>query len=92
MTITKQSITESTSEALGISSKTAKRLLESTLALISEKAFQDKTVSILNFGKFFIQNKTERPGRNPKTGEDKTIFPRKRLKFSPSNNLEIGHE
>lgn len=64
------------------------RLVESVLGHISDALERGESVKILSFGTFTVRSKQARTGRNPKTGEDALISPRRVLKFTPSALLK----
>jgi len=63
-------------------------LLEELLEIIKETLESGEEVKISGFGKFEVKRKDERRGRNPQTGEDITIAPRKIVAFRPSAMLK----
>ena len=63
-------------------------LVESVLGEISDALMRDEMVKISSFGSFFVRQKGQRVGRNPKTGEEVPILPRRVLVFRPSHVLE----
>ena len=72
------------------------RLVESVLGHISDALVNGEKVKITSFGSLEPRSKSERIGRNPKTGEDAVISPRRVVKFIPSQKLrksvEIGNK
>lgn len=71
-------------EKVGISKKESADLLEVILNLIKEVLRKGDTVKIAGFGNFVVRHKNARKGRNPKTGEEIGISPRKVVTFRPS--------
>ena len=71
-------------EKLGIPRKEASAIFETTLNIIKEVLNKGETVKIAGFGNFVVRNKRARKGRNPKTGEEIGITPRKVVTFRPS--------
>jgi integration host factor subunit alpha len=72
----------------GISNiKEAVDLVESTLDLIKDTLASGDDVLISGFGKFHIRSKKARKGRNPKTGEEIVVAPRRVVTFHASNEL-----
>ena len=63
-------------------------LLESVLNHVSDALSRGETVKISSFGSFSVRQKGQRIGRNPKTGEEVPILPRKVLVFRPSQVLK----
>ena len=81
-------------ENVGFSRKEAAEIVETTLEIIKETLERGENVKISGFGSFVILQKKARRGRNPQTGEDLFITPRKVLTFRPSrilrNALNVG--
>jgi len=71
-------------EKVGISKKESADMLEVILSLIKEVLKKGETVKIAGFGNFVVRHKKARKGRNPKTGEEIGISPRKVVTFRPS--------
>jgi integration host factor subunit alpha len=71
-------------ERLGIAKKEASDIFETTLNVIKEVLKKGETVKIAGFGNFIVRSKRARKGRNPKTGEEIGITPRKVVTFRPS--------
>jgi len=87
-TITRAQLTEAVYQEVGLSRNESADLLESVLDMIAETLSKDETVKISSFGSFSVRQKGERIGRNPKTGEEVPILPRKVLVFRPSQVLK----
>lgn len=87
-TITRAQLTEAVYQEVGLSRNESADLLESVLDMIAETLSNDETVKISSFGSFSVRQKGERIGRNPKTGEEVPILPRKVLVFRPSQVLK----
>ena len=71
-------------EQVGISKKEAAEIVEVVLNVIKGVLQQGESVKIAGFGNFIVRNKRARKGRNPKTGEEIGITPRKVVTFRPS--------
>jgi integration host factor subunit alpha len=71
-------------EKVGISKKEASQIMETILNTIKEVLQRGETVKIAGFGNFVVRSKRPRKGRNPKTGEEIGITPRKVVTFRPS--------
>jgi len=82
--VTKADIMEELNLRIGISKEEAKRLTELLLELMKETLEKGENLKIAGFGKFYVREKRERLGRDPQTGDDLMITPRKVLKFKPS--------
>jgi len=87
MTLTKEDLKNLISNHLDISTKESAALFETLIETIKETLESGEDVMISGFGKFSVQNKNERRGRNPQTGEDIMIEPRKVVTFSCSDKL-----
>lgn len=72
-------------EKIGISKKEALDIVELVLSTMKESLKNGETVKIAGFGNFVIRDKRERKGRNPKTGEEIGISPRRVVTFRPSH-------
>jgi integration host factor subunit alpha len=86
-TLTKARIVQSVVDTNGYNQKKAFETVETILELIKRTLESGEDVLISNFGKFCVKKKRERRGRNPATGEDLMLAPRKRITFRPSGNL-----
>lgn len=87
-TITRAQLSEAVYQEVGLSRNESADLLESVLGMITESLAKDETVKISSFGSFSVRSKGQRIGRNPKTGEEVPILPRKVLVFRPSQVMK----
>ena len=87
-TLTRAQLGEAVYEEVGLSRIESGDLLESVLSEMSSALTRGETVKISSFGSFSIRQKGQRIGRNPKTGEEVPILPRKVLVFRPSQVLK----
>ncbi len=87
-TITRSQLSEAVYQEVGLSRNESADLLEAVLNKISETLAHGETVKISSFGSFSVRNKGQRVGRNPKTGEEVPILPRRVLVFRPSQVLK----
>lgn len=87
-TVTRAQLTEAIYQEVGLSRNESADLLETVLDMIADSLAQDETVKISSFGSFSVRQKGERIGRNPKTGQEVPILPRKVLVFRPSQVLK----
>ena len=87
-TVTRAKLTEAVYQEVGLSRNESADLVELVLNEISDVLSGGRTVKISSFGSFFVRNKGERIGRNPKTGEEVPILPRTVLTFRPSHVLK----
>ena len=81
MTFTKAQVADSINNQLGISRKRSAELVEALLELIKKKLENGEDVLISGFGKFCVQEKKQRKGRNPATGRDMILDKRKVVTF-----------
>ena len=86
-TITRAQLSESVYEQVGLSRNESAHLLEMVLSEVSDALVRGEPVKISSFGSFAVRQKGQRIGRNPKTGEEVPILPRKVLVFRPSQVL-----
>ena len=87
-TITRAQLGEAVYQEVGLSRNESAELLELVLGQILEALAREETVKISSFGSFTVRRKGQRVGRNPKTGEEVPILPRKVLVFRPSQVLK----
>lgn len=87
-TLTRMDLSESVFREVGLSRNESADLVESVLDNISDALVSGENVKISSFGTFSIRDKTERIGRNPKTGEEVPIRPRRVLTFRPSHLMK----
>lgn len=86
-TLTKSDIVDSIQRENGCSRKKAIELVETLLELVKKTLESGEDVLVSGFGKFCVQSKKERRGRNPATGEDMMLAPRKVVTFKCSGKL-----
>ena len=87
-TITRAQLSEAVYQELGLSRNESAELVESLLHEISSTVIRGEQVKLSSFGSFTVKHKRERTGRNPKTGEEVPIKPRRVLVFKASNILK----
>lgn len=87
-TLTRAQITEAVYQEVGLSRNESADLVESVLGEISNALTGGEMVKISSFGSFLVRSKGQRIGRNPKTGEEVPILPRRVLVFRPSHVLK----
>lgn len=75
------------SEKTGIRASTVRQYIDVTLARMADGIVQDGKLKLAGFGTFNVLSKGERLGRNPRTGEDVMITPRRTISFSLSQKL-----
>ena len=87
MTLTKAQIVESIRSEFGFTLKQSVEHVETLLEIIKKSLESGEDVLISGFGKFCVNEKRERRGRNPATGEDMMMKPRKVVTFKCSGKL-----
>lgn len=87
-TVTRAQLAEAVYEQVGLSRNESAQLLESVLDLVAGALASGESVKISSFGTFAVRQKGRRIGRNPKTGIEVPILPRKVLVFRPSQVLK----
>tara|TARA_B100000965_G_scaffold326242_1_gene288717 strand:- start:466 stop:846 length:381 start_codon:yes stop_codon:yes gene_type:complete len=87
-TVTRADLAEAVYQEVGLSRHESAQLVEAVLSVVSDSLVEGDTVKISSFGTFAVRQKGERVGRNPKTGEEVPILPRKVLVFRASNVLK----
>jgi integration host factor subunit alpha len=87
-TITRAHLGEAVYQEVGLSRNESADLLEMVLDMMSDALVRGESVKISSFGSFSSRQKGQRIGRNPKTGEEVPILPRKVLVFRPSQVLK----
>ncbi|AVM73601.1 integration host factor subunit alpha [Magnetospirillum gryphiswaldense] len=87
-TITRAQLSEAVYQEVGLSRNESSDLLEAVLEEVAEALAQGEAVKISSFGSFAVRSKGQRIGRNPKTGEEVPILPRRVLVFRPSQLLK----
>lgn len=92
MALTKAEIAEHLFEKVGINRKDAKELVETFFDEIRNALENGEQVKISGFGNFDLRDKAERPGRNPKTGEDIPISARRVVTFRPGQKFKARVE
>ncbi|CAK0767260.1 Integration host factor subunit alpha [uncultured Gammaproteobacteria bacterium] len=87
-TVTRAQLSEAVYQEVGLSRNESADLVEGILNEISTALAQGEMVKISAFGSFSVRQKGERVGRNPKTGEEVPILPRRVLVFRASHVLK----
>jgi integration host factor subunit alpha len=87
-TITRADLCEAVYQKVGLSRTESADLVEMVLDEISDRIIKGESVKLSSFGSFIVRSKGERVGRNPKTGQEVPISPRRVLVFKPSNVLK----
>ena len=88
MTLTKAELTESLAQHAAIQKGEAKDLVDDVFEEVRRTLQSGDEVKISGFGNFELKDKNQRPGRNPKTGEDVAIQARRVVTFKPGQKLK----
>ncbi|MEP3347781.1 MAG: integration host factor subunit alpha [Litoreibacter sp.] len=87
-TLTRMDLSEAVFREVGLSRNESADLVESVLKHMSDALVTGQQVKISSFGTFSVREKSARVGRNPKTGEEVPIHPRRVLTFRPSHLMK----
>ncbi len=87
-TVTRADLSEAVYQEVGLSRKESAQLVDSVLHEISDALVRGETIKLSSFGSFMVRQKGERVGRNPKTGEEFPILPRRVFVFRASPALK----
>ena len=87
-TLTRMDLSEAVFREVGLSRNESAQLVEGVLNHISDALVKGEQVKISSFGTFSVRSKSARVGRNPKTGEEVPINPRRVLTFRPSHLMK----
>jgi integration host factor subunit alpha len=88
MALTKADMAERLFEEVGLNKREAKELVEGFFEEIRKALENGTPVKLSGFGNFDLRDKNERPGRNPKTGEEIPISARRVVTFRPGQKLK----
>lgn len=86
-TITRADVAETIYEEIGLSRKDSNDILDMILDEMTQELVKGNDVKLSSFGTFALRNKKERAGRNPKTGVEAVISPRRVISFKPSQTM-----
>ncbi len=92
MALTKAALAERLFEELGLNKREAKEIVEIFFEEIRQALENNEQVKLSGFGNFDLRIKKERPGRNPKTGEEIPISARQVVTFRPGQKLKARVE
>ena len=87
-TVTRVDLAEAVYRCVGLSRKESAILVQSVLDELADALIGGESVKLSSFGRFFVRAKSERIGRNPKTGIEVPITQRRVMVFKPSNVLK----
>jgi integration host factor subunit alpha len=86
--LTKADLADRLFEELGLTKRESKEMVEIFFEEIRSSLEENEHVKLSGFGNFDLRNKSERPGRNPKTGEEIPISARRVVTFRPGQKLK----
>jgi len=84
-TLTRADLTEAVFQSVGLSRTDSAQMVEDMLEEVCGALAKGETVKLSSFGTFAVRQKSQRMGRNPKTGDEVPIAPRRVLVFRPSH-------
>ncbi|KFI30349.1 integration host factor subunit alpha [Haematobacter missouriensis] len=87
-TLTRMDLSEAVFREVGLSRNESAALVESVLQHMSDALVAGEQVKISSFGTFSVRDKSARVGRNPKTGDEVPILPRRVMTFRPSHIMK----
>lgn len=87
--MTKADLADEIFEKVGLSKKEAQDIIEIIFDTLKQTLKEGESVKVSGFGTFHVRKKSARRGRNPKTGQDLEITPRKVISFRASNKLKL---
>ncbi|AZR81711.1 MULTISPECIES: integration host factor subunit alpha [Piscirickettsiaceae] len=87
MALTKADLAETLSEKFGFNKRESKELVEQFYDEMSDILVKGEQIKLSGFGNFELKDKSARPGRNPRTGEDVPISARRVVTFKPGQKL-----
>ncbi len=92
MALTKADLAEALFERLGLNKREAKEFVDLFFEEIRTSLETGEQVKLSGFGNFELRDKNQRPGRNPKTGEEIPISARRVVTFRPGQKLRLRVE
>ena len=92
MALTKAEMAERLFENVGLNKREAKEFVDAFFEVVREALERGEQVKLSGFGNFDLRQKNQRPGRNPKTGEEIPISARRVVTFRPGQKLKLRVE
>jgi integration host factor subunit alpha len=92
MSLTKAEIADRLFDEVGLNKREAKEFVDAFFEAIKSSLAQNENVKLSGFGNFQLREKNQRPGRNPKTGEEIPISARRVVTFRPGQKLRARVE
>lgn len=87
MALTKAEIAQSLTDTFGFNKRESKEVVEQFFEEMSAVLIKGEQIKLSGFGNFELRDKSSRPGRNPRTGEDVPISARRVVTFKPGQKL-----
>lgn len=87
MALTKAEIAQSLTDTFGFNKRESKEVVEQFFDEMSAVLTKGEQIKLSGFGNFELRDKSSRPGRNPRTGEDVPISARRVVTFKPGQKL-----
>lgn len=87
MALTKNDLAAALFDEVGLNKRESREFIDSFFELIRQRLEQGESVKLSGFGNFQLRDKSTRPGRNPKTGEEIPISARRVVTFKPGQKL-----
>lgn len=87
MALTKAEIAQSLTDTFGFNKRESKEVVEQFFDEMNEVLTKGEQIKLSGFGNFELRDKSSRPGRNPRTGEDVPISARRVVTFKPGQKL-----
>jgi len=92
MSLTKADLASALFDEVGLNKREAKEFVDAFFETIRESLEKGEQVKLSGFGNFDLRDKNQRPGRNPKTGEEIPISARRVVTFRPGQKLKARVE
>ena len=92
MALTKADLTESLFDQLGFNKRESKEFVDCFFEEVRQTLEEGEYVKLSGFGNFELRDKGQRPGRNPKTGEEIPISARRVVSFKPGQKMRTRVE
>ena len=89
MALTKRDLAIAVSKQTGITQVDVKRVIQHTLDYLIESLKESKTIELRNFGVFKVRQRAPRRGRNPKTGQEVPVPPKRVVVFKPGRLMRL---
>ena len=92
MTLTKADLAKYLDEQIGLTNREAKEIVEHFFKQVCDALIKGQQVKMSGFGNFILNDKNERPGRNPRTGEEVPVSARRVVTFHCGQKLKARVE